>query len=681
MWRATWKSLLARKVRLGLTVLAIVLGVGFVSGTYVLTDTLNAAFTQVFSIATGSVDVVVRSTTPFEAGSTGPGGGRTDERAPVPESLLATVQAIPGVAEVHGEITGYAQMVDVATGAPIETSGSPTLGVAWNEGTAAVTIREGRPPVARDETAIDVGTAETYDIAVGDPIDVIFVSGVRRFTVVGTIGFGESDSLAGTTIAAFDVATAQRVLDRRGEFDTLSVMGDGSIGPDALRRRIAASLPEEYEAVTGQAAAAQSAEQLQKAFGFFGTALLVFAAVALFVGAFIIFNTFSIVVAQRVRELALLRALGASRSQVRTSVLVEALIVGVIASGVGVGAGILIAFGLQGLLSAFGLDLPTTSTQVLPRTVAVSFLLGTGITLLAALLPARRASRVAPIQALRAGEAAPQASLGARVLVGILTTALGIGALLAGLFADVAEPLRLIGGGAAATFLGVAVLSPLFARRLAAVIGAPMRRLGVSGRLGRENAMRAPRRTASTASALMIGLGLVAFVGVFAASLRASFLAGLQDTLRADYLLSTTQYQPFSPALARALARDPSFAAVSAFRLGESRIRGEAVRVEGIDPATVERVLDIGVSAGAVATMGDDGLAVLRSYARTRGWQVGDEVRITFARSGRQVFTIRAIFDRERALQAPLAISLPAYRANFAESLDLTVGVGGGGGG
>ena len=306
------------------------------------------------------------------------------------------LEAVPGVAVVHGEITGYAQMVDVATGKPIETSGSPTLGVAWNEGTAAVTIRAGRPPAARDETAIDVATAETYDIAVGDPIDVIFVGGVERFTVVGTIGFGNSDSLAGTTIAAFDVETAQRVLDRRGELVTLSVMGDGSVGPDALRRRVAEALPDGYEAVTGQAAAAQSAEQLQKAFGFFGTALLVFAAVALFVGAFIIFNTFSIVVAQRTRELALLRALGASRRQVRVSVLAEALALGVVASAIGVGAGILIAFGLQRLLAAFGLDLPSTNTQVLPRTIVVSFLLGTGITLVAALLPARRASRVAP---------------------------------------------------------------------------------------------------------------------------------------------------------------------------------------------------------------------------------------------------------------------------------------------
>lgn len=675
MLRATWKSLLARKVRLALTVVAIVLGVGFVSGTYVLTDTLDAAFAEAFEIATGSVDVVVRSEAAFEAGGTGPGGGRSDEREPLPEELISMVEAVPGVARVTGEITGYAQMVNAETGAPIETTGAPTIGVAWNDGTASVQIRDGRAPASREETAIDLATAEEYDIAIGDPIDVLFVSGPRRFTVVGTIGFEGSRSLAGTTIAAFDVSTAQRVLDRKGEFDTLSVMGDGSIGPDALRQRVEAALPDSYEAVTGAAAAAQSAEQLQEAFGFFGTALLVFAAVALFVGAFIIFNTFSIVVAQRSRELALLRALGASRGQVRTSVLVEAFVLGVIASALGVGAGVLIAFGLQGLLGAFGLELPTTSTQVLPRTVVVSFLLGTGITLLSALLPARRASRVAPIQALRAGEVPPQGSLRSRLLIGSFVSALGVGALVAGLFVDVPEPLQFIGGGAALTFLGVAVLAPTFARRLSGIIGAPFRRLGIAGRLGRENAMRSPRRTASTASALMIGLGLVAFVGVFAASLRASFIAGLGDTLRADFVMATTQFQPFSPKVARQLAKQPELGAVSAFRLGEVKALGEVTRAEGIDPASVESVLDLEVSAGDVGRMGDRGVALSATYADERGLSVGDELRILFARTGRQTFTVRAIYASPRALNAPIAITLDAYSENFAEALDATVSV------
>jgi putative ABC transport system permease protein len=256
-----------------------------------------------------------------------------------------------------------------------------------------------------------------------------------------------------------------------------------------------------------------------------------------------------------------------------------------------------------------------------------------------------------------------------------VATATGVGSLFAGLSTEVPEPLRWIGGGAAATFLGVAVLAPLFARRLASVIGLPLRRLGLSGRLGRENAMRAPRRTASTASALMIGLGLVAFVAVFAASLRASFRAGLTDTLRADFILSTTQYQPFSPEVARLLAEDARLTDVAAFRIGEVKVAGSVTRVEGVNPATVEAVIDPEVTAGDITTLGADGIAVLRGTARERGLGIGDRVRVVFGRTGPQRFTVVAIFDQARAFNAPWAISLDAYDANFAEPLDTVVGV------
>lgn len=673
MWRATLKSLLARKVRLALTVVAIVLGVGFVSGTYVLTDTLNAAFTDVFRIATGNVDVVVRSVTEFEAGATGPGGGRSDEREALPASLVDEVATIPGVDRVAGEITGYAQMVDARTGEAIETSGSPTLGVAWNEGTSAAEIRDGRAPVDGDEVVIDAATARDRDIAIGDPIDILFTTGPRSFTVVGTIGFGEADNLAGATLAAFDVGTAQEVLDRPGKFDTLSVLGDGSLGPEALRDRVDEVLDDRYEALTGAAAAAQSAEQLQEAFGFFGTALLVFASVALFVGAFIIFNTFSIIVAQRSRELALLRALGASRRQVRLSVIAEAAVLGLIASIIGVGAGIGIAFGLQGLLTAFGLELPSTSTRVLPRTVVVSLVVGTTITLVSALLPARRASNVAPIEALRAGEAPPQAALRGRIVWGSLITAVGFGSLATGLFTDVGDRLQFVGLGTAATFLGVAVLSPLFARPMASLLGAPFRSMGMAGRLGRENAMRAPRRTASTASALMIGLGLVAFVAVFAASLRASFRVALEDTLRADFIMSTTQFQPFSPELADRLREDDAIAAVAPIRVGEVESEGDRQRVVGLDPAAIDAVIGVETRSGALSDLSGGGIAVLEDTAETYGWSMGDDIVVTFGRTGDVTLPIVAVFTEAEGLNGNLAISLEVYDDNFAEPLDQVV--------
>jgi putative ABC transport system permease protein len=296
----------------------------------------------------------------------------------------------------------------------------------------------------------------------------------------------------------------------------------------------------------------------------------VFAFVALFVGAFIIFNTFSIIVAQRTRELGLLRALGATGRQVRLSVMAEALVLGLVASVIGVVAGLVIAVGLQGMLTAFGVGLPSTATQLLPRTVIVSLAVGTVMTFVSSVIPARRASRVAPVEALQGGMPAGGASLRRRVATGTLVTVLGLAGLLGGPFGGGSNAAAMVGLGTMVTFLGVAMLSPLFARPLAAFIGSPLRRLGVAGKLGRENAMRNPLRTASTAAALMIGLGLVSFVVVFAASLRASANEVLDETLKADFIITTSGFTPFSPQLAQDLQGDPVLAAVSPFPPGWS---------------------------------------------------------------------------------------------------------------
>ncbi|HEX9716619.1 MAG TPA: FtsX-like permease family protein, partial [Actinomycetota bacterium] len=404
MWRATIKSLLARKLRLGLTALAVVLGVGFMAGTYVLTDTMNKAFDDVFAVANSGTDVVVRAESSFEPGpGGGPGGGGAAERNPVPEHLLQLVEATDGVRSVDGEVTGFAQLVDPATNETIGTLGPPNIGTSWSPGSTPLTVREGEPPTTGTDVAIDAATAEGYGLEVGQEIQILFTGSPRTFTISGIVGFGDADNLAGATLAVFELQTAQQVLDRVGEYDSLQVVAEEGVSSIELRNRVALRLPEGFEAVTGATAAAQDAEELQEALGFFQTALLVFAFVALFVGAFIIFNTFSIIVAQRTRELALLRALGASGRQVMVSVLLEAAVIGVVASAVGVGAGVLIAIGLQAMLEAFGIDLPSTSTQLLPRTVIASIAVGSLITLVSAVVPARRASRVAPIQALRDG--------------------------------------------------------------------------------------------------------------------------------------------------------------------------------------------------------------------------------------------------------------------------------------
>jgi putative ABC transport system permease protein len=354
-------------------------------------------------------------------------------------------------------------------------------------------------------------------------------------------------------------------------------------------------------------------------------------------------------------------------------VMAEALVVGLVASAVGLGAGLLIAIGLQAMLKAFGIDLPSTSTQLLPRTIVVSLVVGTLVTFVASVIPARRAARVSPMQALRDAASEGGESLRRRAVGGVVVTGLGVAALLYGLFgASSTGAASLVGLGALLTFVGVAVLSPLVAKPLAGALGAPLRALGISGRLGRENAMRSPRRTASTAAALMIGIGLVSFVAVFAASLRSSFSAALDETLKADFILTTGSFTPFSPQVAQDLASDPDLAAVSTFRQGQVRIAGKTDFVAGIDPATIEQVATLGVTKGSVGSLEQADILVYDEVADTNGWGVGDEISVEFARTGVQHLTVGGLYSDNRFL-GNYAVSLQTYEANFTEQLDQMV--------
>jgi putative ABC transport system permease protein len=354
-------------------------------------------------------------------------------------------------------------------------------------------------------------------------------------------------------------------------------------------------------------------------------------------------------------------------------VLAEALVVGLAASLVGIGVGIILAFGLQALLSGFGIDLPSTQTIILPRTIVVGVAVGTLVTVFASVAPARRASRVSPIEALREGGSAPSATPFRRVLVGSLLTLGGVAALLYGLFASPSNAGLWVGAGAALTFVGAAILSPLVTRPLAAVIGAPIRRLGFAGRLGHENAMRNPRRTASTSAALMIGLGLVTFVAVFGASLKASADAAIDETLRADFILSTDNFSAFSPQVAVDLEGQPEFAAVSPFRQGEIRVNDRSAFVSGVDPATLDDVVSLEFTSGSLASLEEPNtVLVYRGVADSDDLTVGDELPIEFASTGTQRLTVGGIFTDNRQL-GDYAISIGAYEANFAQQLDFIV--------
>jgi putative ABC transport system permease protein len=664
MWRATLKGLLAHRFRLALTALSVVLGVAFVAGTYVLTDTMNAAFDQLFTEATAGTDVIVRAEAPFVE----------EDRERIPEELLPVVRQVEGVRVTEGSVVGFAQLVD-KEGEAISPTGPPTLGVSFGEipDLTPLTIREGRPPERDAEVAIDAATARKHDFSVGDRVTVLFQGPSEEFTVVGIAGFGEADNLGGATLAAFDLQTAQRVLGAEGQFDTIEVAGQEGISTTVLRQRIASVLPEGVQAVTAQSVADEQANEIQDELGFFNIVLLVFAGIALFVGAFIIFNTFNILVTQRTRELALLRALGATGGQVTRSVMAEALITGVVASALGLALGIAVALGLQALLQGFGIDLPTTNLQVLPRTIVASFVVGTVVTVVAAVLPARRASRVPPIAAIRDVESVRPISLRRRALAGGAVAAFGVAMLMLGLFGGVGNAISYVGLGVGVIFLGVAILSPLAARPVSRAIGAPLPRVaGVPGKLGRENAMRNPRRTAATSAALMIGLALVGTSLIMGSSLKASTGRIIDETLRADLFLSAgNQFTGFSPEVAAELAGRPGIGVVSELRTGEWRQRGStAIRfLTAVEPATVDRVLELDVLEGSVSALDRRGVMVHEDAAEAEGLAVGDVLAMEFARTGTVQMRVAGIFAENR-LVGDYVISISAYEDNFTEQLD-----------
>ena len=672
MFRTALKGVAAHKVRLALTALAIILGVGFIAGTYILTDTMNAAFDGLFQQISKGVAVEVSGTPKFTSSVGGEDSGSAQR---VPASLVPTVAAVQGVRVAEGTVGGYAQLVD-KKGKAISTGGALTLGTSWTSdpGMSSLTIRQGRPPENSSEIAVDAGTATKHELKLGDTVTVLLQGPSMQAKIVGIVGFGSQDNLLGATLVVFDTATAQRVFDAPNQFDAIEVAADPGVSAVTLRDRIQAALPDGFQAKTGQETAQTQSTDIKKALSFFTIALLVFADIALFVGAFIIYNTFSILVAQRTRELALLRALGASGAQVRRAVLIEAAVVGVVASLIGLAFGFVVAAGLRALLNAFGIDLPSTSLQVLPRTIIVGLIIGIGVTLVSAIAPARRAAKLPPVAALRDPEPSSTAFSLARTILGGALTLAGIGALFLGLFGGTSSSGLLVGIGALLVFLGVGGLSPLIARPLARGLGAPPARLaGISGRLGRENAMRNPKRTASTAAALMIGLGLVAFVSIFAASVKSSATAALDSALKADYIVSSTSFQPFSQNVAGELRSKSEFASVSQLRQGIMGFRGAAAQVTGADPATLTQVVSVPMKAGSVSALSrQNGLLVWEQTASSNGWSLGDTVPVTFNATGKQELKIVGLYTDNRLL-GNYVISLDTYDRNFTQQLDTFV--------
>jgi putative ABC transport system permease protein len=668
MRRVMIKGLLAHKLRLALTALSVVLGVGFVAGTFVLTDTLAHTFDNLFAEVNGKTDAQIRSTQKLS-----PQDPAEPDRGPVPASLLDAVRKAPGVAEAGGYLQGRAAIV--GKDGKLVGGQAPDFGAsASNLGTLSpFSIKEGRAPKGDSEVVIDAGTAKREHFALGDKIK-IEASQTGTYALVGVVGFGSADNLAGAKFALWDVPTAQRVLHRLGEFDVISVKAANGVSRPQLVSDLQPVLPKGLEAITSDVAAAQQADQVKKSLGFLSTFLLAFAAVSLFVGSFIIYNTFTIIVAQRLRELALLRALGASRRQVTRSVLAEGLLVGFFASLVGVGFGVLVAMGLRAIFSAAGASLPSTAMVIKPRTVIVPVVVGVLITTLSSWGPARKASKVPPVAAIRGADSIPEGrSLRRRLISGGLVLALGIAALAGGLAGG---GIGLVGLGALVFYGGVAMLSPLVAGPMAKLIGAPAARLGLPGHLGRLNAMRNPRRTSSTAAALMIGLGLVSFVTILAASLKTSFAATLDRSVKADYIIQGPNggEAKFSREVALDLSQRQELSAVSAMRFGgEFKLDGVRHRDDAVDPYTFGDVMDIDIRKGKLFDFVPGTMLVSDRVAKDKGWQIGQRITMSFPRTGDQAMEIVALYHDDALFNSGYIITLDDYGANAADDLDSLV--------
>jgi putative ABC transport system permease protein len=663
------KGLAGHKLRLFLTALAIVAGVAFVSGTFVLTDTMRGAFDDLFGTLNEGIDATIRSEASFTSNQT-EGGGRDS----VPDTLLATVEAVPEVGVAQGTVVGYAQFVD-KNGDAVTTGGAPSLGVNWTDNELNIaTLREGRGPTGPGEVAIDASTADDNDFALGDTVPILFTGPREEFAIVGIFGFDEVDSLLGATVAAFETETAQRVMDSVGQFDSIETgAADGVSGTD-LVLALDAALPAGFEAIGQADLTAEQNDDVNEGFlDVFNIILLVFAGVAVFVGAFIIANTFSIIVSQRTRELALLRAIGATGAQVTWMILLETLVVAVLASIVGIAAGVLVALGLQSLLSAFGIELPTSGLVLKPRTIVVGMAVGVVVTVVSALAPALTASRVPPVAAMRDIEHTDELTRG-RLLLGGGVTFLGLVLLLLGLFSSVWNELALIGLGALVIFLGVAFLSPFFSGRMARIIGFPARRMfGMTGKLGRENAARRPVRTAATAGALMIGLALVTLFMVLGESTKVSVANTIDDAFSADFVVTPADggFQPFSPQVTRDMEALPEIGVAAGVRQAEFRLDGSNRFMTGVDIERAVQTTNFDFVQGDLQSLAEGGMALHVDEAPKREIGFGDIVEVEFAKTGFQPVEVTAIYEAEESFVGAYVMSTAEFDQQFTSELEV----------
>jgi len=654
MFTVALKGIAGRKLRASLTAIAIVLGVAMISGTYVLTDTINNGFDTIFTRSYQNADVVITGKAAFDSAE-----GESVEAPPMPESLLPKIQKLDGVALAAGSVTTDTLKLIGKDGKVISTGGAPSLGFSVTQQGQPFNptkLTRGSWPSGSGEVVIDKATASSNGFSVGDQIGVQAFGPAEKLRISGIAEF-PGVSVGGATFAVLDQPTAQRLFHKQGELDAIRVQSKAGVKTPQLLAQIRPLLSPTEIVRSGTAQAKKDKDTNAGDFiSFLRYALLAFAGIALFVGAFVIANTLSITIAQRMREFATLRTLGASRRQVMWSVVIEAFVIGVFGSIIGLFLGLALAQLLNALFVAIGIDLPHGSTVFSTRTIIVSLLVGTLVTLFASIRPARRATRVPPIAAVREGSVLPQsrwAKYGTATSLTILVIAIAmvcLGALGSGIATG--PRLLLLGIGVLLLFIGVSMNAPKVVRPLAAVLGAPAQTIGgAPGILARDNATRNPARTASTASALMIGLALVTFVAIFGAGIRSSFEDAVNKLFVADYALtSTNTFNPIEAEAGKALVGKPGVHDVSAIRAGSARYLGGDNSLTAVQP-NLNRGVAMDWTQGDSSVpgrLGQDGFFASKNYVKDHHLKLGSPVALQFPSGQKTTVRLKGVWDEPK---------------------------------
>ncbi|MFW2335212.1 ABC transporter permease [Ilumatobacter sp.] len=670
MLKLSIRSLTAHKLRFGLTTFAVLLGVSFIVSSFVIRDGLMRTFTNIVDDANAAVDVEIRSADEFAEIDFGD--------RPFDEAVYDQVLEVDGVREAI-PIAASVKVVPLkADGSPIEAF-APIFAFNWSASELdALDLVTGKIPDGPGQFALDEGTADREDFVVGETYELVGVEGREPFELVGLSRFGEENALAGAVLVSLTLDEVQRLDGSEGQLLFIDIAAEEGEDIQGLITRLELALPADVEAVTGEVVADEDKDDFAFFVDIFGNVLLGFALVAVFVSIFIIGNTFNILLGQRVRELALLRALGASSRQVRFSAILESLIVGISASVLGLGGGVLLALGIRAMLGSLGLTLPSMDIILAPRTIIIAVIVGIGVTLMASLTPTRRAAKVPPIAAMRAGFRFGSGEGTRRTIIAVVLSVFGVALMAIGLFGggSTSSVLMSLGLGAVLLFVAVRMYAPLFSSPSASFLGRPLEHLPgqhVTGHMARENAARDNKRTAATAAGLMIGLALIAMGSVVAESLKETFRADLGSTMIADYVITADNDAEFSNQVAGQVDAMPEFDSVSAVRYGNMRIDGDDKGVVGADLTTLTDLMAVGVQSGdPAASANAESIVLTQEAADENGVVVGDKLTVEFAATGWQVLTVGAIYENDFIIGHYL-IDLSAWDQNFDSESDAVI--------